>query len=211
LKTRAFTLIELLVTIAISAIIIALAVPVLFSSLTKADRVKAAGQMRAVGTAIFAHAADRNGKLVGPLWPGQVAQYDRNRNGRLVVELAPYLEIVDKPEPYLVNSFLTGSLRRAAKSTPLSELRIYVMNMNVDTPEGVVNPWGSAADPAPGEPFTLAGLNAIPRSSTPMLTEAWQGHPAVSSAPWKASTPILPAHGKEAFVLYFDGRVAPEI
>ncbi len=202
-----FTLIELLVVIGILAVLIALLAPVLPGILKKADRAKATGLMRSVGTAVFAKASENNGRLPGPLWPGQVAEYDKNRNGRLIVELGPFLGVEARDEPFVVNGFLTGSVRRSLPGTSPKNIRLYVMNMAVDSPDGPINPWGSAADPQPGSPLLLSALPPSARSSLPMLSEAYQSHPAVASAPWRASTPEKPPHGDRPLQLFFDGSV----
>jgi len=205
--TPGFTLIELLVVIGILAVLIALIASVLPGALKKADRAKATGLMRSVGTAVFAKASENNGRLPGPLWPGQVAEYDKNRNGRLIVELAPFLGVEERDERYVVNEFLTGSLRRSLPGAKPKDIRLYVMNMAVETPEGTINPWGSAAANPPGTPLLLSAMSRTSRSSLPMLSEAYRDHPAVASAPWRANTPAVPPHGDRALQLFFDGSV----
>jgi prepilin-type N-terminal cleavage/methylation domain-containing protein len=209
LRLRAFTLIELLVTVAIVATLIAITVPAVQSAMRHADRTKSTAQIRKFGTGIFSFATEHNGLLPGPLWPGQVAEYDPNRNGRLVVELAPYLGIEQRTTPYVPTNLLTRSLIAATPGVDQKNIRLYVMNMAVNSPNGAINPWGSAASPTPGSPRSLASINPLPLE--PLLTEAWQEHPAVTVAPWKSSTPPNPPHGKQALSLLFDGSVRPEI
>ncbi len=206
-RNSGFTLIELLVVIGILAVLIALLAPTLPRILKNADRAKATGLMRSVGTAVFAKSAENNGRLPGPLWPGQVAEYDKNRNGRLIVELAPFLGIEARDSPFVVKGFLTGSLRRSLPATNPKDIRLYVMNMTVETPNGTINPWGSAADPEPGTPLLLSAVPTSSRSNLPMLSEAHQTHPAVAGAPWRTSTPPSPPHGDRALQLFFDGSV----
>lgn len=208
LRLRAFTVIELLVAVAILAALIALSVPALQVAMRHADRTKSTAQMRGFGAGIFSFAAEHNGLVPGPLWPGQVAEYDPNRNGRLLVELAPYLGIEQRTTPYVPSNLLTRSLKDATPGVEPKNIRLYVMNMAVDTPNGSVNPWGSAASPTPGNPLSLASINPDPLE--PLLTEAWQGHPSVTNAPWKSSTPASPPHGKYALSLLFDGSVRLE-
>jgi type II secretory pathway pseudopilin PulG len=193
--------------IGILAVLIALLAPVLPGMLKTADRAKATGLMRSVGTAIFAKTSENNGRLPGPLWPGQVAEFDKNRNGRLIVELAPFLGIEARDAPYVVQRFLTGSLRRALPAAAPKDIRLYVMNMSVSAPGGTINPWGSAADSPPGVPLLLSAIPTSARSTLPMLSEAYQGHASVAGAPWRSSTPAKPPHGEKALELYFDGSV----
>lgn len=194
--------------VAIVAALVAVAVPALQRALRHADQTKATAQMRSFGTGIISFSTENNGLLPGPLWPGQVAEYDPNRNGRLVVELAPYLGIEQRESPYVPNNLLTRSLIAATPGVEQKNIRLYVMNMAVNSANGIINPWGSAASPTPGSPRSLASIN--PQPQEPLLTEAWQGHPAVTSAPWKSSTPVNPPHGKFALSLLFDGSVRPQ-
>ncbi|MEX1118348.1 MAG: hypothetical protein WEB60_06085, partial [Terrimicrobiaceae bacterium] len=136
-----------------------------------------------------------------------IPRYDKYRNGRLIVELAPFLGVEERDEPYVVTGFLTRSLRRSLPNTNPKDIRLYVMNMAVETPTGTVNPWGNAAHAEPGPPLVLSALPTVSRSSLPMLSEAHQNHPAVVAAPWRLSTPALPPHGKRALQLFFDGSV----
>ena len=200
---------EILVVIVIVAVIAALAVPLSLSLLARGDRAKMTSTMRTFGTSIFAAAADRDGRLPGPLWPGQVAEYDRNREGRLIVELASYLGVEDRPAPYVPEKFFTGSLRRATRGIPAKNVRLFVMNMKIASEAGQINPWGSAADPIPGGPFNLSTIPQEVRSTAPAFSEADRMHPDVASAPWAASCAPSPPHGSPRLNFYFDGSVRP--
>lgn len=171
----------------------------------QADRIRMASNMRALGSAILGYAADHDGRLPGPLWPGQIVEYHRGRPGRLVVELAAYLQIEDREQPYLVEKFFTSTLRRAAKGVSPSQLRVFVMNTKLESPTGAINPWGSLASPQPGKPLSLAALQ--PRFGQPGFWEADRSHPDVAAAPWATFTVPAPAHGHPRLAWYFDGSV----
>jgi hypothetical protein len=59
--------------------------------------------------------ADNDGKLPGPLWPGQLAQLDPARSGRLVRELATYLGIPAPAAPKVEPLFVPPAYRKAGE------------------------------------------------------------------------------------------------
>lgn len=205
---HAFTLVECLAIAALVAILAALLLPVLSKGQVTTDRAKMLSAMKSVGVAMNLYAADHGGQFVGPLWPGQVALYDRNRRGRLVRELAPYLEIEDRSSPYVVNAFLTGTLRRSLPRVAPGDIRVWVMNMAIPKAGETINPWGNEAATPKTQPLPAAALADIP-PNTWAMSEAYQGHPAVVSAPWRLNTATLPSTGRRPLALFFDGRVAP--
>lgn len=171
-----------------------------------ADRARMASNMRSLGTAILQHAGEHAGRLPGPLWPGQVVEYDKARPGRLVVELAPYLGLPESAAPYVVQQLITRSHRSAAPGIAPAELRVLVMNMRLATAEGTVNPWGSLSARIPGSPLPLQAVLSLP--SQPGFWEADRTHPDVASAPWAAFTARQPPHGQPRLAWYFDGRIS---
>ena len=159
--------------------------------------------MRSIGVGINLYANDHNAIFPGPLWPGQVVQYSKVEEGRLVVRLAPYLGIEEKDTPYVATRFLPTELRKALPSVAPEEIRVFVMNMAVPSGTGTVNPWGTLT-PSINAPL---GVNAIPKLSTWALSEAYVSHPAVTSRPWKINTAPAPLYGKRPMGLFFDGSV----
>lgn len=196
-------------TIAVLAIVAALAIPTALSMLARGDRTKMASAMRTLGAGILSSANDRDGQLPGPLWPGQVAEYDPNRAGRLIVDLAPFIGVQHRDTPYVAERFFTGSLRRATPGIAAKDVRLFVMNMRVKTDNGDVNPWGSLAAPQPGTPLRVSSIPQEARSTVPALSEADRTHPDVTAAPWAASCAPTPAHGSPRLSLYFDSSVRP--
>ena len=109
-----FTLIELLVTIAIVAILAALALTAMGAARMQGDRAKAISNMRQIGSGIGLYAAEKDSLLPGPLWPGQLAEFDPARAGRLVRELAAVL----RDRPGATASGTAAAARRAPAPRP---------------------------------------------------------------------------------------------
>lgn len=209
---RGFTLLELLVVIAIVGVLVALLMAALPQALFAAGRADSASRMRSMGQAIFTSVADRQGLLPGPLWPGQVLVYDDNPRGRLVSELADYLQVERRAEPYLVQRMIPRSYLAAMRDRNLNEARVYVVNKAIDLDGETLAPFGAlgAGDVPLKTPLPLARFAQVPENERWMLAEADQRHPDVSTAPWSANTPPEPLHDNLRGLLRFDGSVAFE-
>jgi prepilin-type N-terminal cleavage/methylation domain-containing protein len=201
----AFTLVELLVVLAIIGVLAALSLGGLSKLGTSSDRSNALSNMRQIGTGITLFAADNDGKLPGPLWPGQLAQFDPARSGRLVRELALYLGIPTPTAPKVEALFVPPAYRRAVSASFLDSARTYVMNMSVRDADQTLVPWGNLAISPASQPLRLA---SIP-------TQAWGFsdadalHPRVTGASWAANTPPKPVHTPKRLAWFFNGSVAP--
>jgi prepilin-type N-terminal cleavage/methylation domain-containing protein len=201
--TTGFTLIELLVVIAVVAILASLILATVGAVRTQGDRAAAVSNMRQIGSAVIEYAGDNDGRLPGPLWPGQVPYLDPAREGRLVRELDRYLSGRAVPESGTVDLFVPPAFRRVVGEAAVANSRTYVMNMEVEDRDGTVNPWGSAADPEPAEPMRLATVPAQAWG----FSDADQLHPRVAPAPWSGNTPAEIVHGEKRLAWYFDGHV----
>jgi len=201
----AFTLVELLVVLAIIGILAALSLGGLSKLGASSDRSKAISNMRQIGTGITLFAADDDGKLPGPLWPGQMAQFDPTRSGRLVRELAPYLGIPTPATPKVEPLFVPPAYRKAVNASFLDSARTYVLNMNVRDGDQILIPWGNLASPPSSQPLKLA---AIP-SQAWGFSDADALHPRVTGASWAANTPPKPVHTPKRLAWFFNGSVAP--
>jgi type II secretory pathway pseudopilin PulG len=144
-RRTGFTLIKLLATIAIVAILAALALLAMGAVRTQGDRAKALSNMRQIGSAIASYVADKDSHLPGPLWPGQLAELDPARPGRLVRELAPYLGLETPAKPTVIDLFMPPKYRRITPAASLSTARTFVMNMVISSGNSTINPWGSLA------------------------------------------------------------------
>ena len=201
----AFTLLELLVVLAVIAILAALSLGGLSKLGASSDRSKAISNMRQIGTGITLFAADNDGKLPGPLWPGQLAQFDPTRSGRLVRELAPYLGIPTPATPKVEALFVPPAYRKAVSASFLDSARTYVLNMSVRDGDQILIPWGNLASPPATQPLKLA---AIP-SQAWGFSDADALHPRVAGASWAGNTPPKPIHPPKRLAWFFNGSVAP--
>ena len=199
-----FTLIELLATLAIISILAALALAAINSVQAYGDRSKAIANMRAIGSAIGLYAADKESLLPGPLWPGQVAELDPARAGRLVRELAPYLGLETPAKPVVMDLFVPPAYRRIMPAASLSTSRTFVMNMAVSSGNSTINPWGSLANPSDSGPLRLGNIP----STAWGFSDADRQHPRVIGASWAANTPAEPIH-KKRLAWFFNGAVSP--
>jgi len=199
-----FTLIELLATIAIVAILAALALTAMGAVRAQGDRAKAISNMRQIGSAIASYAADKDSQLPGPLWPGQVAEFDPARAGRLVRELAPYLGLETPAKPTVIDIFMPPAYRRITPAASLSTARTFVMNMAVSSGNSTINPWGSLAANDGSGPQRLGN---IPTTAWG-FSDADRQHPRVVGASWAANTPAEPIH-KKRLAWFFNGSVSP--
>ena len=203
-RRAGFTLIELLVTIAIIAILAALALTAMGAARTQGDRAKAISNMRQIGGAIGLYAADKDSQLPGPLWPGQLAEFDPARAGRLVRELAPYLGFETPAKPVVIDLFVPPAYRRITPAASLSTARTFVMNMAVSSGNSTINPWGSLAANDGSGPMRLGN---IPPNAWG-FSDADRQHPRVFGASWAANTPTEPIH-KKRLAWFFNGSVSP--
>lgn len=204
----AFTLVELLVVLAVIAILAALSLGGLSKLRASSDRSKALSNMRQIGTGITLFAADNDGKLPGPLWPGQMAQFDPNdpkMPERLVGVLAAYLGIPTPPAPKVEPLFVPPAYRKAVSALFLKSARTYVLNMKVPYDNQILVPWGDCV-PNP-RPLPLK-LSAIPAQAWG-FSDADALHPRVIGAPWATNTPPKPVHTPKRLAWFFNGSVAP--
>jgi prepilin-type N-terminal cleavage/methylation domain-containing protein len=203
-RRAGFTLVELLCALAVVGILCALALAALGAARAQGDRAKAISNMRQIGNTIGLFAADRGGLLPGPLWPGQVAEFDPARAGRLVRELAPYLGLETPAKPTVAGLFVPPAYRRAVHAASLPTARTFVVNMAVASGDTAINPWGSLAANDGSAPMRLGNIPATAWG----FSDADRQHPRVIGAPWSANTPPAPIH-KNRLAWFFNGSVSP--
>lgn len=205
LPRAAFSLPEILVALAILAVLITLGLGAGRRSLAGAERADSLARLRGVGQAILLHTGEHNQQLPGPLWPGQVMEYDPQREGRIVRDLAPYLGVESRDRPYLVDRMIPKPYRRHSTAGPLEQVRVYVMNSSVILDGQTNAPFGSLTATPPIEPLRINQLENLAENERWMASETDQLHPDVSGAPWKAHTPPQPVHGNFRAAVHFDG------
>jgi len=201
----AFTLVELLVVLAVIGILAALSLGALSKLGASSDRSKAISNMRQIGTGITLFVTDNDGKLPGPLWPGQLAQFDPTRSGRLVRELAPYLGIPTPTAPKVETLFVPPAYRKAVSASFLDSARTYVLNMRVRDADQILIPWGNLASGNATQPLRL---NAIPPQAWG-FSDADAQNPRVVGASWAGNTPPKLIHTPKRLAWFFNGSVAP--
>jgi len=204
---RGFTLLELLAVVAIFTALATLGLGVGGRALKEADQADSVARLRTLSNAIHLYAGEHDQVLPGPLWPGQVMLYDATRDGRLVRDLAEYLNVESKTRPYLVDRMIPSAYRKAMRGTKMEDARIYIMNTGV-VMEGQTNqPFGSLTSNPIVAPMKLTALRPLADKENWMLCEADRLQPYVTTAPWKASTPALPVHDGRRALVRFDGSV----
>ncbi|MEI6338761.1 MAG: prepilin-type N-terminal cleavage/methylation domain-containing protein [Verrucomicrobiota bacterium] len=205
--TRAFTLLELLAVLAIVAALATMGLGAGARTMAKANQADSVARLRTLGHAIHLSAGEHDQLLPGPLWPGQVMQFDVARDGRLVRDLAEYLNIESKNPPYLVERMIPRAYRQAMRGTKMEDARIYIMNTGVVMNAQTNQPFGSLTSSPILAPMKLGALTALPAEENWMACEADQLHPYVATAPWKANTPARPVHDGRRALVRFDGSV----
>lgn len=202
-----FTLVEWVVVLGIVGILAVLLLPLANQSLRRADQVDGLNKVRVIGQAMAQFAGDHDGTLPGPLWPGQLLEYDPNREGRLVRDLAPYLGFPESDTIYVARSFASRAFLRKMPATQLAQSRPYVANLEPTNAAGeVIRPFGGLVAPNLAAPLKLAALPAEVRSQW-ALSDADQLHRNVRAAAWKANTPVEPIYETQRAVLFYDGHV----
>jgi len=204
---RGFTLLELLAVVAIFTALATLGLGVGGRALKEADKADSVARLRTLGSAIHLYAAEHDQVLPGPLWPGQVMLYDVARDGRLVRDLAEYLNIENKTQPYLVERMIPRAYRKAMRGTKMEDARVYLMNTGVVIDGQTRQPFGSLTSSPVLPSMKLSALRSLPAQENWMACEADQLHPYVATAPWKANTPARPVHDGRRALVRFDGSV----
>lgn len=123
-----FTLVEILVVVGIVAILGALTIPVLASSIRKQDDVVCLSNLRQIGLGIQLFAADNNGNLPGPLYIAQYPWY--NDPVQLCWQLTNYLPVDRTTTKYKFRDvFVCPAFRKSLKK--LGNAPVYALNINV--------------------------------------------------------------------------------
>lgn len=207
---RAFSLMELLVVMAIIAGLVTIGLAAGAKVLSEAEKTDSLSRLRTVGQAILLYAGEHDQQLPGPLWPGQVMLYDPAREGRIVRDLAPYLDIEQKDTTYLVDRMIPKAYRRNPTAGSISDMRVYVMNSSIVQNGQTNSPFGSLTVSPAIDPMRLPKLENLPAGERWMVSETDQLHPDIPGAPWKANTPPAPVHDGYRAMVNFDGSAGFE-
>lgn len=204
---RAFSLLELLVTLVLISILAVLGFQAGSRVLSRADQVDSLACLRNMGQAMLLYGGDHEQRLPGPLWPGQMLLYDADREGRLVREVAPYLEVEPRDTPYLVTGLIPRAYRRVVPAEKLPSTRVYVMNTTIEIQGEGRAPFGDLRTDPPIPTMRQSQLRNLSAEDRWMMSEADQKHPDVSTAPWRNNTPREPVHRGRRAVMDFDGAI----
>ncbi len=221
-KRSAFTLVELLTVVAVIGVLAAIIVPVVGRAIQRGQQTSGQGLMREIGLAVHLFANDHHGRLPGGLWPGQVAEVDPERTGRLVHVISRYMGYPEVSKPTVIEEFGPPAFWQAVESGREGSTRVYVLQEQIRIDEVDYRPFGDM--PPPGGPSgPPSGRPPRPPPPPPlgmhkqqifalfsdswMLSDCDRKHPSVTHKPWADSTLPEPFHENTRNTLYFDGRV----
>jgi len=192
-----FTLIEVLVVVAITVVLISIALPAFNKFLQRAESVACAGNMRSLGLAVGAYVGENNGMLPGPTSGTQYGFYTAGnvRNPQhLIAFLVPYLDLPMEPEvrqfPF-VASCPTARKRAIRESGELTtdNARFFSTHHTVMKDGTEQRPFG----------YEVSGSTTIPPVKAMMVR---QPHLTVALTDRNFTN-----HGGSMNVLFFDGHV----
>lgn len=207
----AFTLVELLVVIAIIGLLVALGLPAYEKSQTSASRGISVGNLKNIGVAFQAYAADNNGALPGPCFNAVRPWYETNQGNYLGYQLYSYLMGSERPKQQNVaemKPLIYPAFKRKRLSTNAPS---YVLCADYSFQGTTVKPFGAVTPPE--DPWPLARVANFPGLFAVQEVDQKNADPAssdavVASAPsWLSRLPLKPVHGSTRSTLYFDGSV----
>lgn len=229
-RQSAFTLVELLVVIAIIAVLAAITIPSYRSFMEGGVRTKDLAKLKSVGAAMFAYAAENNGRLPGPIpTPVRAVTSGAATPYSFADRLWPYAEGSPTPtnQVRIANFLLFEAAKRvwqqdikknAQEVTILATRRGNLKNI---TPQ--YDPWGwksgaNTPDNAPNnsQPWRLYdfGTKKGKDGAVSAAGKDWAlcdvDQKSIYADGIEKAKDFLapnPLHGKSRLFLYFDGRV----
>lgn len=212
LRKSAFTLIELLTVISVIGVLAAIAMGTLGRTRASAWTTTVVSNMRQLGIASVAYAADNNGSLPGPSGLGLFRGYTKTTSQQYSVLIGPYLGLAPAASlpsgtnvivPQLVDPAFVAFKPNVTASTPQ-----FVQNPGLPAPLAGRRPLGrSDGADAAKPPLTLLQFNQVSAAKRWILCPADQQVTGLTGS-WMADLPPKPLHGNKRPRLYVDGRVA---
>jgi prepilin-type N-terminal cleavage/methylation domain-containing protein len=208
----AFTLVELLVVITIVAVLAGLLFPLATGMQKKASSAISVANLRQIGAAIGAYAADNNSTLPGPILTDHFPRYQNNSvSGQLGWCLKDHLASIPQPDNPQPRTFYTTALdypsaktdAKNAKSKAKPTYVVYAKQTDVIT-GATFYPMGNYNLNSSGnktEPMTLIQLAARETRGKPWITEIDQ---IIRPSTASTGTSKEPPHGNFRNTLMFD-------
>lgn len=182
-RTAAFTLVELLVVIGIIAILISLLLPALNRAREQANTVKCLSNMRQIGQAQAAYAADFQGYVVPPgyIIPGNTDGYNQENYATILVNF----------------HYLTGAGTATVTSAPSNNSVFFCPNGMIDLVGTIYSANGTQKpDPATRTDATGARCWRTQSASTGIIIDTWYG----INADWSSPSPLAQSKFPEHFL-----------
>lgn len=155
-----------------------------------------------------AYAADKEGRLPGPLWSGQTPQYGINSTNSLGFLLWQYLGTAE-PAAGIIRISQPLAPKAYARFSPGGNATSFYMNTDVQSGGTNINPWGVRNDSSkpPSKVFSLADPGLV---STWAMQDVDQTGVPSNVGSWYSSLPKNPLYEPHRLKLFFDWHVAAE-
>lgn len=205
----AFTLVELFAISLVVACMLLLVLPTLARAKQKTIEANCQSNLKQIGLALQAYAADHNGFLPGPVLGLVNPRYDLWSTNQLAWFLAAPMGWGRPSFTAKIAPLLLCPAQPSSQAQPSANVRAsYVLNDGFRAENGRLEaPFGRSTPPL-AEPLNLSRLAASVSPATCLaMADADKGDVNPTSAGW-SDLPYQPVHGKIRNQLFFDWHVA---